>query len=84
MTNLWKVYAASLATTVGMAYIACAVFDILFPPYGMLVAFAPISPLPIAGSPVGYLTGFAMFTVAGFALGALYGIAWNFWSKRLR
>ena len=30
-----------------------------------------------------FLTGFALFTVAGFVLGALYGIAWGFWSKRL-
>jgi hypothetical protein len=25
-----------------------------------------------------------LFTAAGFVLGALYGIAWGFWSKRLR
>jgi len=25
-----------------------------------------------------------LFTAAGFLLGALYGIAWGFWSKRLR
>ena len=84
MTDFWKAHAFSLATTMGVAYIACAIFDVLFPPFGMLTALAPASPWPIHGSPLGYLTGFAMFTVAGFLLGALYGIAWGFWSKRLR
>ena len=84
MTNSWKVYSFSLATTVGVAYILCAIFDFLFPPFGLLTALAPASPWPISGSPLAFLTGFASFTVAGFALGALYGIAWEFWSKRLR
>ena len=83
MTNSWKVYASSLATTLGVAYIGCAIFDVLLPPYGMLVALAPHTPMPIFGSPLGYLTGFAMFTVMGFVLGALYGIASEFWSKKL-
>ena len=78
-----KAHAFSLATTMGVAYILCAIFDVLFPPFGMLVALAPHSPLPIFGSPLGFLTGFAMFTVAGFVLGAIYGIAWDFWSKKL-
>ena len=78
-----KAHAFSLATTMGVAYILCAIFDVLFPPFGMLVALAPHSPLPIFGSPLGFLTGFAMFTVAGFVLGALYGSAWDFWSKKL-
>ncbi len=84
MTDLWKVRAFSLATTLGVAYIFCAIFDILFPPFGLLAAFAPASPWPISASPLGFLTGFAMFTVAGFVLGALYGIASGFWSKRLQ
>ena len=46
-----KAHAFSLATTMGVAYIACAIFDVLFPPFGMLVALAPHSPLPIFGSP---------------------------------
>ena len=83
MTGFWKTHAFSLATTMGVAYISCAIFDVLFPPFGMLVALAPHSPLPIFGSPLGFLTGFVMFTVAGFVLGALYGIAWDFWSKKL-
>ena len=83
MTGLWKVYASSLATTLGVTYIGCAIFDVLFPPYGLLVALASHSPLPIFGSPLGFVTGFAMFTIVGFVLGALYGIAWDFWSKRL-
>ena len=84
MTDFWKVPAFSLATTLGVAYIFCAIFDFLFPPFGLIAALAPASPWPISGSPFGYLMGFAMFTVAGFVLGALYGIASGFWSKRLR
>jgi len=84
MTGSWKVYSFALGTTVGVAYIFCAIFDVLFPPFGLLAAFAPHSPWPIFGSPLGFLTGFATFTVAGLVLGALYGIAWEFWNKRLR
>ena len=80
----WKVHALSLATTLGVAYISCAIFDLVFPPFGLLAALAPASPLPLSGSPLAFLTGFALFTVAGFVLGALHGIAWQFWSKRLR
>ncbi len=80
----WKVHALSLTVTLGVAYALCAIFDALFPPFGLLAALAPASPLPISGSPLAYLTGFALFTVAGFVFGALHGIAWEFWSKRLR
>lgn len=74
----------SLATTLGVAYVLCAIFDALFPPFGMLAGLASASPWPISGSLLAYLTGFVLFTAAGFVLGALYGIAWGFWSKRLR
>lgn len=84
MTNLWKVHAFSLATTLGVAYILCAIFDALFPPFGLLAALAPASPWPISGSLLSFLAGFVLFTVAGFVLGALYGGASGFWSKRLR
>ena len=84
MTGIWKVNAFSLATTVGVAYFLCAIFDALFPPYGLLAALAPASPWRISGSLLGFLAGFASFTVAGFLLGALYGVASDFWSKRLR
>jgi hypothetical protein len=84
MTDSWKVHAFSLATTLGVAYVLCAIFDALFAPFGLLAALAPASPWPLSGSPLAYLTGFVLFTAAGFALGALYGIAWGFWSKRLR
>jgi hypothetical protein len=84
MTGIWKVNAFSLATTVGVAYVLCAIFDALFPPYGLLAALAPASPWRMSGSPLGFLAGFASFTVAGFLLGALYGVASDFWSKRLR
>ncbi len=80
----WKVHALSLTVTLSVAYILCAIFDVLFPPFGLLAALAPASPLPISGSPLAYLTGFALFTVAGFVFGALHGIAWAFWSKRLQ
>lgn len=83
MINFCKLHAFSLATTFGAAYVLCAIFDVLFPPYGFLVALAPTSPWPIYGSPIGFLTGFVMFTVMGFALGSLYGVAWGFWSKKL-
>ena len=84
MTGLWKVHAFSLATILGVAYILCAIFDVLFPTFGLLAALAPASPWPLYGSPMGFLTGFVMFIVAGFVLGALHGIAWQFWSKKLR
>lgn len=84
MTDFWKLHAFSLATTLGVAYILCAIFDALFPPFGLLAGIASDSPWPITGSPLAYLTGFVLFTAAGFALGALYGFAWGFWSKRLR
>jgi len=32
MTAGWKVYGWALATTLAIAYIACAIFDALFPP----------------------------------------------------
>ena len=83
MTSLWRLNALSLATVFGVAYISCAIFDVLFPPFGMLAALAPISPWPIFGSPLGFVTGFISFTVIGLVLGALYGIAWEFWSNRL-
>ena len=84
MTDIWKAHAFSLATTMGVAYISCAIFDVLFPPFGLLAALAPASPLPIFGSPLAFLTGFALFTVAGFVLGAIHEIASGFWSTRLR
>lgn len=84
MTASWKVHAFSLATTLGVAYILCAIFDVLFPTFGLLAALAPASPWPISGSPLAFLTGLALFIVAGFVLGALHGIAWQFWSKSLR
>ena len=80
----WKVHALSLTVTLGVAYALCAIFDVIFPPFGLLAALAPASPLPISGSPLAYLTGFALFTVAGFGFGAIHGIAWEFWSRRLR
>lgn len=84
MAGFWKVHAFSLATTLGMTYIFCAIFDALFPPFGLLAALAPASPWPISGSPIAFLAGFVLFTATGFVLGAVYGIAWGFWSKKLR
>jgi hypothetical protein len=84
MKNSWKVNAFSLATTLGVAYILCAIFDVLFPPFGFLPAIAKLSPWTISGGPLAYLIGFVLFTVAGFVYGAIYGITWEFWSKKLR
>jgi hypothetical protein len=84
MSGFWKEHAFSLATTLGMTYIFCAIFDALFPPFGLLAALAPASPWPISGSPIAFLAGFVLFTATGFVLGAVYGIAWGFWSKKLR
>lgn len=81
--NAWKVQALSLATTLAVTYSACAIFDLVFPTFGLLAALAPASPLPISGSALGFLTGFALFTVAGLVLGAIYGIVSEFWNKRL-
>lgn len=50
MANFWKVHAFSLATALGVAYILCAIFDVLFPPFGLLVLLvllAQVSPWPI-------------------------------------
>ena len=80
----WKVHALSLTVTMSVAYALCAIFDVMFPSFGPLAALAPASPLPISGSPLAYLTGFALFTVVGFVFGAVHGIAWDFWNKRLR
>lgn len=84
MTESWKVSASSVATTLGVTYVFCAIFDFLFPPFGLLAAIASASPLSISGSPLAFLTGLALFTIAGFVLGALHGIAWGYWSKILR
>ena len=80
----WKVHALSLTVTMSVAYALCAIFDVMFPSFGPLAALAPAIPLPISGSPLAYLTGFALFTVVGFVFGAVHGIAWDFWNKRLR
>ena len=84
MADSWKVPAFSLATALAVAYLFCAGFDALFPPFGLIAALAPASPWPISGSPLGFLTGFAMFTGAGLALGALYGVASAFWRSGIR
>jgi hypothetical protein len=73
----------SLATTAGVFYILCTIFDALFPPFGLIAAVSPHSPWPLFGSSLGFLSGFVTFTVGGFVLVALYGIARDFWSKRL-
>lgn len=80
----WKINAFALATTLGVAYVLCVIFDTLFPPYGLLRLLAPVSPWPIMGSATGLAAGFAVFVVAGLALGAIHGVARGFWSKRLK
>jgi len=68
-THSWKLSAFALATTGAVIYVGCALFDALFPPYGLIAWLAPAS--------------LAMFTVGGFVLGAVYGGAWGFWDDRL-
>lgn len=80
----WKTSGLGLATTLSMAYVLCAVFDALFPPYGLLRLLAPVSPWPIEGNVAGFVTGFAMFAFAGFGLGAFHALAQEFWSERLK
>ena len=84
MSTFVKVHALSLATTMAIAFVFCAIYDLLFPPYGLLTAMKSISPLPLSGSAIGFLTGLLFFTVAGLVLGGLYGIASEFWNKRVR
>ena len=83
MSNSTKLHAFSLASTSSVAYVFCAIFDALFPPYGFLVKLSSAAPFPIYGGLIGYLTGFLMFSVAGLLLGGLYGIFWTFWNKKL-
>lgn len=80
----WKVQAFSLATTLGVTYVLCAIFDALFPPFGLIRWMSQASPWPIYGSPSGFITGFLTFVAAGFVLGAMHGLARGFWSNRLR
>ena len=80
----WNVYALTLATTAAVVYLSCAIFDALFPPYGLIQLLSKASPWPLYGSPVGFVTGFVTFTVAGYVFGAIYGVAWGFWSKQLK
>ena len=78
----WSAYAASMATTAAAVYILCAIFDALFPPYGLLAFLAPASPWPLVGSPLSYAASFVSFTLAGYVLGGIYGTAWRYWSGR--
>ena len=84
MTQFVKVHAFSLATTMAVAFSLCAIYDLVFPPYGLISALKPVTPFPISGSPIGLLSGLLIFTVAGLFLGGLYGLAAEFWNKRLR
>ena len=84
MTQFTKVHAFALATTMAIAFVLCAIFDLLFPPYGMLTALKPLSPFPLSGSPLALLIGLVVFTIVGFLIGGLYGSVAEFWNKRLR
>jgi hypothetical protein len=80
----WKINAFALATTLGIAYVLCALFDTLFPPYGLLRLLTPVSPWPMMGSATGLALGFVMFVIAGFVLGAIHGFASQYWGKALK
>ena len=83
MTESWKVHTLSLPTTLVVAFVFCVIFNFLLPPFRLLAAIAPASPLPISGNPLAFLTGLTLFTIAGFVLGASHGIAWAYWGKKL-
>ena len=55
-THFWKPYVYARATTGAVVYIPCALFNVLFPPYGLIAWLAPASPWPLAGGPLGALT----------------------------
>lgn len=80
----WKINAFALATTLGVAYVLCAIYDMLFPPYGLLRLLEPVSPWPIMGSATGLSVGLAVFVLAGLVLGAIHGIASQYWRKILK
>ena len=80
----WKTSAFALATTLGIAYVLCAIYDALFPPYGLLRLLTPVSPVPIMGSAAGVVFGLAISVVTGFVLGAIHGLASRYWSKTLK
>ena len=80
----WKINAFAMATTLGVAYVLCAIFDTLFPPYCLLRLLTPVSPWPMMGSATGLAVGLAVFVIAGFVLGAIHGIASRYWSKTLK
>ena len=54
MTDSWKLQSFSLATTTGVFYILCAIFDALFPPFGLIAAVSPHSSAPL-GEPARFL-----------------------------
>ena len=80
----WKINAFAMATTLGVAYVLCAIFDTLFPPYGLLRLLEPVSPWPIMGSAIGLAVGLAVFVSAGFVFGAIHGSASRYWGKTLK
>ena len=83
MTGTWKVNLFSLATTAGVFYILCAIFDAPFPPFGLIAAVSTHSPWPLL-EPAQLPERICDVRRRGLAPGALYGIAWDFWNKRLR
>jgi hypothetical protein len=80
----WKIDAFALATTLGIAYVPCAIYDTLFPPYGLLRLLAPVTPWSMMGSATGLAVGLAVFVIGGFVLGAIHGLASYHWSKTLK
>lgn len=80
MTTL-HTHGMSLASTAAVAYVLCAIFDAVFAPAGLLGLFSQVSPWPLVGTPAGYAAGFTTFAIGGYVLGAIYGAAWQFWSR---
>ena len=64
MTDFWKVHSFSLASAAGVFYILCAIFDALFPPFGLIATVSAHSPSPLFGSPLGFLSEYVILPSA--------------------
>ena len=83
MVARWNVAGFALATTFSVAYVACFIFDRLFPPFGLLALASQASPWPLVGGFWSVAAGLILFATAGFVLGAIHALALAFWHKRL-
>lgn len=80
----WVAYGSALATTTAIAFVLCSIFDLVFKPYGLIRFIESATPWPISGDLLGFITGLFMFGFAGFVLGAIYGISFNYWQQKCK